>query len=82
MIRALKELSTRIPLLAQIYPHYLFLRKVETHLRLSRESATSVLQTQDIQKVAGSMNMSPQDLEEKITEATGRLREAFLEVFD
>ncbi len=82
MLRAYQILSQRHTHLKSAYEHYLFLRLVETRLRLSKESSGSVLTLQDLPKVASSVGMQEEELKERINEAMKGLREVFLEVFD
>ncbi|MDW8066414.1 MAG: bifunctional [glutamate--ammonia ligase]-adenylyl-L-tyrosine phosphorylase/[glutamate--ammonia-ligase] adenylyltransferase, partial [Aquificaceae bacterium] len=79
MTRACEKLMQTHPLLREVYDNYLFLRLVETRLRLSKESAGSVLSLQEINKVANSLGISAEELEEKIKGSMKRLREIFLE---
>ena len=57
-------------------------RLVETRLRLSKESAGSLVSPQDMKRLASSLGMQGEELEERIRESMKRLREVFLEVFD
>ncbi|MFN7064836.1 MAG: glutamine-synthetase adenylyltransferase [Aquificaceae bacterium] len=82
MLLACQRLREKYSLLRDVYDHYLFLRLVETRLRLSKESGGSLLSPQDIKRVANSLGMGGEDLEERIRESMRRLREVFLEVFD
>ncbi|MFN4013648.1 MAG: glutamine-synthetase adenylyltransferase [Aquificaceae bacterium] len=82
MIRACEVLMQRHSTLREVYENYLFLRLVETRLRLSKESAASLLSQQDVKRVASSMGMQGEELEERIRESMRRLREVFFEVFD
>ncbi len=82
MIRACKRLSEKHSLLRDVYDAYMFLRLVETRLRLSKEKAGSVLGPQELKRVASSLGMHSEELQERIMESMRRLREAFLEVFD
>ena len=68
--------------LKEVYENYLFLRLVETRLRLSKESAGSLVSPQDMKRLASSLGMQGEELEERIRESMKRLREVFLEVFD
>ncbi|MFN3870157.1 MAG: glutamine-synthetase adenylyltransferase [Aquificaceae bacterium] len=80
MLSACQRLMEKYSLLKEVYQHYIFLRLVETRLRLSKESAGSLLSPQDIKRVGNSLGM--EDLEDRIKESMKKLREIFLEVFD
>ncbi|MCS6998081.1 MAG: glutamine-synthetase adenylyltransferase [Aquificaceae bacterium] len=81
-IRACHNLMSKHALLREVYEGYTFLRLVETRLRLSKESAVSVLGPQEINKVASSLGMQVEELRERVLYSMRRLRELFLEVFD
>lgn len=82
MIKACKKLMEKYSLLKEVYENYIFLRLVETRLRLSKESGGSFLSWQDMKRVGSSLGMQGEELEEKVKESMRRLREIFLEVFD
>lgn len=82
MLRAYQLLFPKYPHLKSAYEHYLFLRLVETRLRLAKESAGSTLTPQDLPRVASSVGMQEDELIEKVHQAMKSLREVFLEVFD
>ncbi|RMH79648.1 MAG: glutamine-synthetase adenylyltransferase [Acidobacteria bacterium] len=81
MIRAYERLKNKYPLLREAYQAYLFLRLVETRLRLSRERPGSVIGPQDTWRVASSMGMSPEELKDRLKQTMKSMREIFLEVF-
>ena len=82
MIRACQRLMGKYPILRETHEHYIFLRLVETRLRLSKERAGSLLGPQESKRVASSLGMQVEELQEKVGQSTRRLREIFLEVFD
>ncbi|MCS7284967.1 MAG: glutamine-synthetase adenylyltransferase, partial [Hydrogenobacter thermophilus] len=82
MITAYEKLLVKHPILKKAYENYMFLRLVETRLRLSKERGTSVLTPQDAPKVASSLNMEKEEFLETLKASMGELREIFLEVFD
>ena len=82
MIRACQKLIEKHPLLRETHEHYTFLRLVETRLRLSKERAGSLLGPQESKRVASSLGMQVEELQEKVGQSMRRLREIFLEVFD
>ncbi len=82
MIRACQRLMEKFPLLRETHEHYTFLRLAETRLRLSKERAGSLLGPQEIKRVASSLGMQAEDLQERVGQSMRRLREIFLEVFD
>ncbi|AAC07604.1 glutamate ammonia ligase adenylyl-transferase [Aquifex aeolicus VF5] len=79
MIRGFEVLMEKYPRLKEAYDSFMFLRLVETHLRLSKERGTSVLSEQDIPKVALSLGMKPEELKESIKEKMKKMREVFNE---
>ncbi|MCX8164485.1 MAG: glutamine-synthetase adenylyltransferase [Aquificaceae bacterium] len=82
MMRACHALMSKHRLLREVYEAYTFLRLVETRLRLSKESAGSVLGPQDMIKVASSLGMHSEELRERVQDYMKKLRGLFLEVFD
>ncbi|RME09186.1 MAG: glutamine-synthetase adenylyltransferase, partial [Aquificota bacterium] len=82
MIRACGRLMEKYPVLKEVQEHYTFLRLVETRLRLSKERAGSLLGPQDMKRVASSLGMQTEELQEKVMGSMKRLRDIFLEVFD
>ncbi len=82
MIKACQRLMERYALLRETYEHYTFLRLVETRLRLSKENAGSWLGPQDSKRVASSLGMQAEELQEMVQQSMKRLREIFLEAFD
>ncbi|MCX8060114.1 MAG: glutamine-synthetase adenylyltransferase, partial [Aquificaceae bacterium] len=81
-LKACQRLASKYTLLREVQEIYAFLRLVETQLRLSKETAGSALGPQDLTKVANSLSMQAEELQEKVRQYTRRLRELFLEVFD
>ena len=81
MIKALEMLSKKHPILENVYGDYIFLRLVETRLRLSKEGAGSVMSVQDARTLASSLGMDEYQLWEEVKIRMRRLREVFLEVF-
>ncbi len=82
MIKACERLMEKYSLLREIYENYLFLRLVETRLRLSKEAGGSLLSPQDMKRVGSSLGMHGEEVEERVRESMKRLREVFLEIFD
>ncbi|WP_340695292.1 glutamine-synthetase adenylyltransferase [Hydrogenobacter thermophilus] len=82
MIKAYEKLVEKHPILKKAYEHYMFLRLVETRLRLSKERGTSVLSAQDITRVANSLSMDRDEFLEDLKLRMKDMREIFLEVFE
>jgi glutamate-ammonia-ligase adenylyltransferase len=66
-------------LLRDAYKSYMFLRTVETILRLSKERGGSVLHDRDIPRIARFLNMDREDFTQELRRNQHILREAFLE---
>ncbi|RLJ70446.1 glutamate-ammonia-ligase adenylyltransferase [Hydrogenivirga caldilitoris] len=79
MIEGFKRLSDIHPALKEAFEPFMFLRLVETHLRLVKERGSSVLSREDIPKIARSLNMKEGDFEEELSKSMKILREVFLE---
>ena len=73
------RLKSKYPVLEEAYKSFMFLRLVETHLRLIKERASSVLQKEDFQRVAKTLDMEGSELKEELRVKMGKLREIFLE---
>ncbi|MFN3814322.1 MAG: glutamine-synthetase adenylyltransferase [Aquificaceae bacterium] len=82
MIKAYQKLMGRHSILKRAYENYMFLRLVETRLRLSKERGVSTLTHQDMKKVASSLGMDEKELFEEIKGRMVETRGLFLEVFD
>lgn len=82
MIKAYQKLMERHSILKKAYENYMFLRLVETRLRLSKERGVSTLTQQDIKMVASSLGRDEKELFEEIKERMMETRGIFLEVFD
>ncbi|SHK22403.1 glutamine-synthetase adenylyltransferase [Thermocrinis minervae] len=81
MIRACQKLMEKHSILKDVYQKYMFLRLVETRLRLSKERAGSVLHRQDLQRLASSLGMDVDEFSEELFNTLKGMRELFLEVF-
>ncbi len=81
IVNALKELSPKHPLLKQVYKDYMFLRLVETRLRLSKEGGGSVMGKLDAQTLASSLGMDAEEFWDEVRQSMKRLRDTFLEIF-
>ena len=77
MIRGLEILKEKYKELEEAYESFMFLRLVETHLRLMKERGTSVLREQDIPAVANSLGMDEKEFKEELKEKMKKLREVF-----
>ena len=82
MIKGLEILSTLYPLLRSAIEPFMFLRMVETHLRLLRESGGSVIKANDKGPIAKSFNMEVDEFEYELDKSMKRLREIMLEYLD
>ncbi|MCS7307098.1 MAG: glutamine-synthetase adenylyltransferase [Aquificaceae bacterium] len=80
MLKACQKLMQKHALLREVYESYTFLRLVETRLRFSREVAGSVMGVQECKKVASSLGMDAEELQEKVKEEMRKLRGLFMEV--
>ena len=78
IIRGFELLMERYPI-RDAYKSYLFLRAVETILRLSKESGSSVLRESDLPRVARFFNTDKDDLLYEFKRHRQILRETFLE---
>ncbi|NPA33276.1 MAG: bifunctional [glutamate--ammonia ligase]-adenylyl-L-tyrosine phosphorylase/[glutamate--ammonia-ligase] adenylyltransferase [Aquificae bacterium] len=79
MIRGFEILSEKYPKLREAYESFMFLRLVETNLRLIKERGTSVLTKEDLPKLASSLGMSEEEFERELKERMKKLREVFNE---
>ncbi|NPB06206.1 MAG: glutamine-synthetase adenylyltransferase [Aquificae bacterium] len=79
MIKGFERMLELYPELKDAYEAFLFLRRVETHLRLSKERGTSVLTPQDLPRVALSMGLEPETFEKELKRKMKALRRAFEE---
>lgn len=78
-IAGFERLKGKYPALEEAYESFLFLRLVETHLRFLKERGSSLLTKGDIPRVATSLGMTPDELEDQLLRRMGTLREVFLE---
>jgi len=79
MIEGFKRLMPKYPALKEAYEVFMFLRLVETHLRLIKERGSSVLQGRDFERVGKSLGMEGEELKEELRVKMKTLREIFLE---
>ncbi len=79
MIDGFVRLMETYPSLREAYRSFMFLRLTETHLRLIRERGSSVVQPDDIPKIARSLGMDREEFEEELRRDMRVLREIFLE---
>ncbi len=79
MVRGFEILKESYPSLEPAYRAFMFLRQVETHLRLVKERGSSVLQRQDFPGLARSMNLEEEEFEEELRKSMEILRDTFLE---
>ena len=82
MVSAFKTLLKKYPSLEGAYRAFIFLRQVETHLRLLRESGGSVVRNQDIPVLARSFDVEEEEFLEDLKRSRKVLREALLEFLD
>jgi len=57
----------------------MFLRLVETHLRLVKERGSSVIHIRDIPRLARSLGMDEEDFKDELRQKMRDLRDIFLE---
>ncbi len=81
MIKALMRLKGVYEYIDELLDIYIFLRSVETRLRISKERGTSVISPKDFEILSSSFNMSSDEFRKEIFYKMGRLREIFLKVF-
>lgn len=79
MIGGFEKLIGRYSFLKDAYESFMFLRLVETHLRLTKERGTSILRYEDFPRLAKSLKMSPEEFEDELRKSMKTLRETFLE---
>lgn len=79
MIGGLERLMKIYPSLREVYRSFLFLRQVETHLRLLKEGGSSVIHRQDVPRLARSLNMDEAEFVEDLKKSMRILRDTFLE---
>lgn len=79
MIEGFRRLTPKYPALEEAYSSFMFLRMVETHLRLVKERGSSVVHPEDIPRLARSLNMEEEEFEEELKKSMKSLREIFLE---
>lgn len=77
MIGGFEKLIDYYPELKTAYESFMFLRLVETHLRLMKERGTSVLTEQDIPKVATSIGMDEERFRKELKKRMEKLRDTF-----
>ncbi|GAB6065341.1 bifunctional [glutamate--ammonia ligase]-adenylyl-L-tyrosine phosphorylase/[glutamate--ammonia-ligase] adenylyltransferase [Aquifex pyrophilus] len=77
MIRGFEILKERYEDLNDAYESFMFLRLVETHLRLIKERGTSVIKEEDIPALSLSVGMREGEFREKLRESMRVLRETF-----
>ncbi len=78
-IEGFRKLKKTYPALEEAYESFMFLRLVETHLRLIKERASSVLHREDFNRVARTLGMKGDELREELNVKMGKMRETFLE---
>jgi len=78
-IEGFRKLSVRYPLLRKAYESFMFLRLVETHLRLVKERGSSVIHIRDIPRLARSLGMDEEDFKDELRQKMRDLRDIFLE---
>ena len=79
MIEGFERLTGKYSFLKPAYDSFMFLRLVETHLRLTKERGSSVLTREDMPRIARSLGMVCDEFEEELGKSMKTLREAFLE---
>ncbi len=77
MIRGFEILMERYDDLKDAYESFMFLRLVETHLRLIKERGVSVIKEEDIPILSLSVGMNEQQFKEKLLKSMNTLRETF-----
>ncbi len=82
MIEGFKKLIVHYKILKPAYEAFMFLRMVETHLRLIKERGSSVIQNSDIPRLAKSLGMEGEDFVEELNRKRKILRDIFLEFLD
>ena len=79
MIEGFEKLLNTYPSLKEAYMSFMFLRQVETHLRLLKERGSSLVLKQDIPALADSMNMDAEEFKQELKRNMEILRDTFLE---
>ncbi len=79
MVEGFRKLMRKYTPLRGAYEAFMFLRMVETHLRLIKERGSSVLQGRDFERVAVSLGMEEEELREELRIRMSNMREVFLE---
>ncbi len=82
MVKGFKKLLKKYPSLERAYRSFIFLRQVETHLRLLRESGGSVVKKQDFPALARSFGVEEDEFAEDLKRFRKILRETLLEFLD
>ncbi len=78
IMKGFELLMDKYPL-REAYKSYIFLRIVETILRLSKERGSSILTDRDIPRVARFLDMDTEDFHQELKKHRQILRETFLE---
>jgi len=80
-IKVMDILEDKYPLVKDLKEIYMFLRLVETKLRLSKERGTSVMSPRDRAIIASSLNMDEEEFLNKLSKNMEILRAMFLSIF-
>ena len=81
IIKALDTLQGTKPYMKEIRDIYMFLRTVETQLRISKDRSTSVISPSDISVISASLNMEESEFLKKLKENMETLRDYFIRIF-
>ncbi len=76
---ALEYLSKKYPSLEELKKHYKFLRLLETSARLVKPSGSSLINKEDLKKIAAFLNRNAEELEEELKKVRKEVREVFLD---
>ncbi len=79
MIDGFSRLESLYPAVRDACDPFMFLRMVETHLRLLKERGSSVIGIADMSKLARSLGMEEEEFKEEVRTKMRTLREVFLE---
>ena len=77
--KALEYLKDKYPKMEDLKKHYKFLRLLETAARLVKPSGSSLINKEDIKKIAAFLNRNAEDLEEELKKTRTEVREIFLD---
>ncbi len=81
IIRAMQMLKHTYEYVDEVYNIYMFLRLVETRLRISKERGTSVLSPKDFTIIASTFRIGENDFKKELYYRMTRLREIFMRIF-